>query len=144
MILWTCGASGQDWRYPYDGQPIWTALTNHTTPHLHLSAGVAGADSVDLRACASPVTAAQELGAGASDKPPPCRTVPGRRYQRRQRQPAARPAYYGAASQQWLLSPDGSLVNPATDKCADDPLSTTVTGTPLDLYTCNGTGAQEW
>ena len=45
---------------------------------------------------------------------------------------------------QWLLGPDGELVNPATDRCLDDPDSTVTTGVPLDLYTCTGTGAQVW
>jgi Ricin-type beta-trefoil lectin domain/Concanavalin A-like lectin/glucanases superfamily/Fibronectin type III domain len=50
----------------------------------------------------------------------------------------------GDASQQWTPGANGSLVNPATGMCLDDPHSTTVNGTQLDLYTCNSTAAQEW
>jgi hypothetical protein len=47
------------------------------------------------------------------------------------------------AAQQWLQV-GTALKNPATGKCLDDPYSTTVDGTQLGIYTCNGTGAQQW
>src|ERR1700684_467141 len=35
-------------------------------------------------------------------------------------------------------------VNPESGLCLDDPNATTTEGTQLQLYTCNGTGAQDW
>jgi ricin-type beta-trefoil lectin protein/concanavalin A-like lectin/glucanase superfamily protein/fibronectin type III domain protein len=50
----------------------------------------------------------------------------------------------GSGSQQWHPGASSSLVNPATGKCLDDPSSSSTNGTQLDLYTCNGTAAQQW
>jgi len=50
----------------------------------------------------------------------------------------------GTGAQQWQNRANGSLVNPQSGKCLDDPGSTTTTGTQLQIYTCNGTNAQRW
>jgi predicted alpha-1,6-mannanase (GH76 family) len=50
----------------------------------------------------------------------------------------------GASSQVWQPQSDGALLNPHSGKCLDDPDSTTTPGTQLQIYTCNGTGAQHW
>jgi RHS repeat-associated protein len=44
----------------------------------------------------------------------------------------------------WRAAAHGSWVNPNSGKCLDDPSSTTTTGTQIDIYTCNATGAQDW
>jgi Ricin-type beta-trefoil lectin domain-like len=50
----------------------------------------------------------------------------------------------GTGAQQWQIKTNGSLVNPESGKCLDDPNSTTTSGTQLQLYTCNSTSAQDW
>jgi hypothetical protein len=35
-------------------------------------------------------------------------------------------------------------VNPQSGKCLDDPNSATTNGTQLQIYTCNGSAAQNW
>lgn len=40
--------------------------------------------------------------------------------------------------------PTGHITSGLPGKCLDDPRSTAVQGTPMDLWTCNGTGAQVW
>jgi hypothetical protein len=144
LVLGGCGASGQDWRYPYSGQPIWSAFTNKTTNNC-LSGGLENASSVSLHTCASSPTPAQNwqlvndgtlrvssgscLDAGTAGS---------------NGSTVQLATCSGSAAQQWLLSPDGYLQNPASAKCLDDPGSTAVQGTPLDLWDCNGTGAQVW
>ena len=49
----------------------------------------------------------------------------------------------GGANQQWQAA-NGTLVNPASGKCLDDPNSNTANGTQLDLWTCNGGTNQQW
>ncbi|MFF1908491.1 ricin-type beta-trefoil lectin domain protein [Kitasatospora sp. NPDC058218] len=144
LILRTCGASGQDWRPPYNGQPLWSAFTNKATNYC-LSGGVENPTSVSLHGCSASPTAPQNWSlvkdgtlristgscldagtagtAGSTVQLAPCS---------------------GATTQQWLLSPTGYLLNPASGKCLDDPKSTTVPGVPLNLWTCNGTAAQVW
>ncbi|HJP77779.1 MAG TPA: RICIN domain-containing protein [Pseudonocardiaceae bacterium] len=39
---------------------------------------------------------------------------------------------------------NGSLYNPQSGKCLDDPNSSTTEGTQLQIYDCNGTNAQQW
>ncbi len=144
LILWTCGASGQDWRYPYGGQPIWSSFINKTTNYC-LSGGVENATSVSLHTCSTSPTPSQNwelvndgtlrvstgacLDAGTA----------GTNGSTVQLAPCS-----GSAAQTWLLAPTGYLLNPASGKCLDDPRSTAVPGVPLDLWTCNGTGAQVW
>ena len=51
----------------------------------------------------------------------------------------------GSAAQQWYWnSASKSLVNPASQRCLDDPSSSTTDGTQLQLFDCNLTGAQQW
>ena len=49
----------------------------------------------------------------------------------------------GAANQVWRPT-GGTLVNPATGKCLDDPASNTANGTQLIIFTCNGGANQRW
>ncbi|MER5639192.1 ricin-type beta-trefoil lectin domain protein [Kitasatospora sp. NPDC002227] len=144
LILWTCGSSGQDWRYPYSGRPIWTAFTSKAA-NLCLSGGVETATAITLHGCNTVPTPPQNwsfvkdgtlrhssgacLDAGTG-------TTPGSLVQLA---PCS-----GSPAQQWLLSPTGYLLNPATALCLDDPKSTGTPGVPLDLWTCNGTSAQVW
>jgi hypothetical protein len=49
----------------------------------------------------------------------------------------------GSASQHWQPR-NGTLVNPGTGKCLDDPRFNTADGTQLEIYTCNGGANQQW
>jgi Glycosyl hydrolase family 59/Ricin-type beta-trefoil lectin domain len=50
----------------------------------------------------------------------------------------------GGSNQQWTPGANGSLVNPASGLCLDDPNSSTTNGTQLDIWTCNGGANQKW
>jgi hypothetical protein len=50
----------------------------------------------------------------------------------------------GGANQQWTVGANGSLVNPNSGKCLDDPASSTANGTQLEIWTCNGGANQKW
>jgi Ricin-type beta-trefoil lectin domain-like len=39
---------------------------------------------------------------------------------------------------------NGTLVNPVSGKCLDDPRFNTTDGTQLEIYTCNGGANQQW
>ncbi|HEY2004541.1 MAG TPA: ricin-type beta-trefoil lectin domain protein [Candidatus Saccharimonadia bacterium] len=49
----------------------------------------------------------------------------------------------GAPNQQWSYT-NHTLVGVQSGMCLDDPSSSTVDGTQLQIYTCNGTSAQSW
>jgi hypothetical protein len=49
-----------------------------------------------------------------------------------------------AGNQRGGVSANGSLVNPPSGRCPDVPNSITTNGTQLQLWDCNGTGAQTW
>jgi hypothetical protein len=49
----------------------------------------------------------------------------------------------GGANQQWQSS-NGTLVNPVSGKCLDDPRFNITDGTQLEIYTCNGGANQQW
>ncbi|MED7947700.1 ricin-type beta-trefoil lectin domain protein [Kitasatospora sp. NPDC058201] len=144
LILWTCGASGQDWRHPYSGQPLWTAFTNKATSYC-LSGGVENAGSVSLHTCGAGTTPPQNW---QLVKDGTLRVSTGACLDAGSAGTAGSPVQLapcsGSATQQWLLSPTGYLLNPVSGKCLDDPQSTAVQGVPLNLWTCNGTAAQVW
>jgi hypothetical protein len=50
----------------------------------------------------------------------------------------------GHDAEQWIAQSDGSLLNPETSMCLDDPSSTTSDGTQIVIATCNETNAQVW
>ncbi len=50
----------------------------------------------------------------------------------------------GSLGQTWKITPEGTLVNPNSDKCLDVADGSTANGTKVQIYTCNGTGAQQW
>jgi hypothetical protein len=50
----------------------------------------------------------------------------------------------GTGAQVWQPQSNGSLLNPQSGLCLDDPGSSTTSGTQLQIYTCNGTNAQKW
>ncbi|HEX4832588.1 MAG TPA: ricin-type beta-trefoil lectin domain protein [Trebonia sp.] len=50
----------------------------------------------------------------------------------------------GGANQQWAPGASGSLVNPASGLCLDDPGFATANGTQLEIWACNGGGNQRW
>ncbi|WP_329172457.1 ricin-type beta-trefoil lectin domain protein [Streptomyces sp. NBC_01477] len=61
------------------------------------------------------------------------------------RTPVALAACAGSAAQTWTHRTDGSLLNPASGRCLDVPDSNPAPGAvQLQLYDCNGTGAQLW
>jgi hypothetical protein len=39
---------------------------------------------------------------------------------------------------------DGSLYNPQSGRCLDDPAGNTASGTQLQIYDCNGLWTQVW
>ncbi|MFC0844232.1 RICIN domain-containing protein [Streptomyces noboritoensis] len=47
-------------------------------------------------------------------------------------------------AQAWQPTANGSLLNPQSGLCLDDPGSSTTDGTQLQIYDCNGTNAQKW
>jgi beta-glucosidase len=47
-------------------------------------------------------------------------------------------------AQVWQAQSNGSLVNPESGRCLDDPAATTTIGTQLQIYDCNGSNAQVW
>jgi O-glycosyl hydrolase len=49
----------------------------------------------------------------------------------------------GGSNQVWTAE-NGTLVNPASGKCLDDPGFSTTNGTQLEIWTCNGGSNQEW
>jgi hypothetical protein len=49
----------------------------------------------------------------------------------------------GGSNQQWLAK-NGTLVNPASGRCLDDPGFSTTDGTQLDIWDCNGGVNQNW
>jgi hypothetical protein len=50
----------------------------------------------------------------------------------------------GCWLQKWVQQANGSLLNPQSGLCLDDPSGNTANGTQLQIYTYNGTGAQEF
>jgi hypothetical protein len=49
----------------------------------------------------------------------------------------------GGSNQVWTAE-NGTLVNPASGKCLDDPGFSTTNGTQLQIWTCNGGSNQQW
>jgi hypothetical protein len=49
----------------------------------------------------------------------------------------------GTAEQQWTL-PTGAITSALAGKCVDVRASGTADGTPIQIYDCNGSGAQVW
>jgi Ricin-type beta-trefoil lectin domain len=49
----------------------------------------------------------------------------------------------GGSNQAWTAE-NGTLVNPASGKCLDDPNLSTTNGTQLEIWTCNGGSNQQW
>ena len=39
---------------------------------------------------------------------------------------------------------NGGYYNPASNRCLDIPGSSTTAGTQVQIWDCNGTGAQKW
>ncbi len=50
----------------------------------------------------------------------------------------------GTGAQQWQAGANGSLVNPQSGLCLDDPGFSTTQGTQLEIWTCNGGSNQRW
>jgi hypothetical protein len=46
--------------------------------------------------------------------------------------------------QVWQQQSNGSLLNPQSGLCLDDPGANTSNGIRLQIYTCNGTPAQQF
>ena len=47
-----------------------------------------------------------------------------------------------ALAERWVQQANGSLLNPASDLCLDDPSGNTANGTQLQIYTCNNLSPQ--
>ncbi len=56
---------------------------------------------------------------------------------------SAPPSYDGTATS-FVTEPVGPITSGIAGKCVDDASSGTSNGTHIQLYTCNGTGAQNW
>jgi RHS repeat-associated protein len=54
------------------------------------------------------------------------------------------PCSSSTAGEIWQAGAHGSWVNPNSGMCLDDPSSTTTSGTQLQIWWCNGSGAQDW
>ncbi|WP_103348906.1 RICIN domain-containing protein [Amycolatopsis sp. CA-128772] len=50
----------------------------------------------------------------------------------------------GSAAQTWQPRGDGSVLNPQSGKCLDDPGSSTTPGTQLVIRACTGGANQRW
>ena len=50
----------------------------------------------------------------------------------------------GSAGQIWIPLANGSLFNPKSFRCLDDPAAQTANGTQLQIYDCNGLFTQVW
>src|SRR5258708_28520765 len=52
----------------------------------------------------------------------------------------------GGSDQQWKQNGNGSgtITNPASGRCLDDPAGNTANGTALQIYDCNGGSNQHW
>ena len=50
----------------------------------------------------------------------------------------------GVGGQKWVPQANGSLLNPQSGLCLDDPSGNTTNGTQLQIYTCNGNSSQKW
>ena len=50
----------------------------------------------------------------------------------------------GVGGQQWVPRADGSLFNPQSGRCLDDPQGVTSNQTQLQIYDCNGQWTQVW
>ena len=64
---------------------------------------------------------------------------------RREYEPGPRRSYTctGGANQQWHPTAAGTLVNPVSGKCLDDPRFSTTPGARLVIYTCTGGANQQ-
>src|SRR5579884_1136165 len=50
----------------------------------------------------------------------------------------------GTGSQAWVSQSNGSLLNPQSGRCLDDPNNNEASGDLLQIYDCNGTAAQQF
>ncbi|WP_294004767.1 RICIN domain-containing protein [Streptomyces sp.] len=51
---------------------------------------------------------------------------------------------WGVGGQKWVQQADGSLLNPQSGRCLDSPSGATANGTRLQIWDCNGSGAQSF
>jgi beta-glucosidase len=50
----------------------------------------------------------------------------------------------GGSAQVWQAQANGSLLNPGSGRCLDDPNSSTTNGIQLVIWDCNGGTNQRW
>jgi Ricin-type beta-trefoil lectin domain len=142
-----CGsAAGQQWREPYDGAGVWSAFTNEVDGHCLKDAGNGTAE---LSTCDSATDSterweAQANGTIVSSAGECLDAVQGKTGGGDPGDLVQVNSCSGASTQQWVTTPAGALMNPATGKCLDDPYSSTAVGALADTYKCNGTAAQKW
>jgi Ricin-type beta-trefoil lectin domain len=141
------GATDQQWREPYDGAAVNTGFTSHVSDDCLTPTG---SGTVEQGACASvPTTAADWAvnsdGAIVSAADGDCLdAVQGLTSSADPGDLAQLNPCSGAGTQQWVITPAGALMNPATQTCLDDPGSSGTLGALVDTYRCNGSGAQVW
>ncbi len=58
--------------------------------------------------------------------------------------PTSAPPSYDGTATSFITEPVGPITSGIAGKCVDDARSGTSNGTHIQLYTCNGTGAQNW
>ena len=44
----------------------------------------------------------------------------------------------------WQAQSNGSLLNPRSGRCLDDPGASTTVTTPVDIAACTGAASQRW
>lgn len=142
-----CGsAAGQQWREPYDGAGVWSAFTNQVNGHCLKETGTGTAElgSCDSATDSTERWEAKANGTIVSSAGRCLDAVQGKTGGGDPGDLVQVKACSGTNTQQWVTSPAGALMNPATDKCLDDPHSSTAVGALADTYPCNGTAAQKW
>jgi non-reducing end alpha-L-arabinofuranosidase len=50
----------------------------------------------------------------------------------------------GVGGQKWVQQANGSLLNPQSGLCLDDPSGNTANGTQLQIFTCNAATAEQF
>jgi hypothetical protein len=50
----------------------------------------------------------------------------------------------GAGGQVWEEQSDGTLLNPQSRRCLDDPDGDTANGIPLQIWNCDGAAAEKF
>lgn len=139
LDIWTCnGGANQKWVLPRVG-PVASGLAGKC---LDLSGGnTANGVAVDLYDCNLSGAQQWQVSNNLLQIGGKCLDINGGSANGA---PVELYACTGNANQVWVPQQNGSLVNPASGKCLDDPGATTANGTPLHIWTCDGGANQVW